>query len=748
MGHNGVPVSLADQAGLRVLDTLYLKANRIESDYMSWVHSLSVLNYQVAESLDISDFNAADVLVKYRIQNSPRPKKRRKRAAGQGKDAGRRRGNDRLVRGIPVNSDPGEYIKYRKCLYVNTVNQWRSQLISALSAPAMEHLLDLLTNIYRRNMVVDEKGIFTLQIVLVTEFTSTFLINSLAFNRYFDRYSSNVAVENRIGPTLLRNCLIDARSLNSLALERVCSDQLLELIGKVAVNIKYLNISQSYVSDKGLLDLVGVRVDSGGSRPRLSRACKTITSAKGALVKNQFPSWSRESGQGAVKLQHVEAKSLKSVSWHLSDVYKYNDYQHVPIDAGFVGLLRFLPHLKVLKTEVGGRAVLAYSRHLKQSRRKTAACPLELEVLTETHPTSAILEAVSEMCPRLKDLQVDWHQYYTPHNSGREDWLPLLNKLQNLSHLRTSDIDYKTSNLRDTLPVIGANLVNLHLQEIWSFRYSLTKQVKESCPNLEKYCVFMTSSNLLATTSKILVERDVDLRLESSSSSRGHFSKLKELHLIGPLESGYVRYVVHGANKLKSLTLGIEWPDSTFCNVIPTQSKDMLGREFLDEVRSVNSLALVEELHLFTQYRRGGCKLDADLAFHIAQELKNLRHLGTFKFWNIPELLLEDVMTEIRRLNPAITFDEDYPRQPARGNRFLDLHVEDRGRVACSWLPLNFRASSIFHTMTELMEGPGHWGDVDDMDESDDDDSLNYSDDDNDDGGMGMFALDEYCVIM
>ena len=50
--------------------------------------------------------------------------------------------------------------------------------------------------------------------------------------------------------------------------------------------------------------------------------------------------------------------------------------------------------------------------------------------------------------------------------------------------------------------------------------------------------------------------------------------------------------------------------------------------------------------------------------------------------------------------------------------------------------------------MTELMEGPGHWGDVDDMDESDDDDSLNYSDDDNDDGGMGMFALDEYCVIM
>jgi len=552
-----------------------------------------------------------------------------------------------------------------------------------------------------------------------------------------------------IGPSLLRNCLIDARSLNSLALERVCSDQLLELIGKVAVNIKYLNISQSYVSDKGLLDLIGVKIDSGGSRPRLARACKTNASVKDNLVRNRFPSWCRPSaGQGAVRLQHVEAKSLKSINWHLDDVYKYNDYQQVPIDAGFVALLRFLPHLKVLKTEVGGRAVLAYSRHLKQSRRKTPVGPLELEVLTETHPTAAILETVSELCPRLKDLQVDWYQYYLPHNSGREDWLPLLNKLKNLSHLRTSDIDYKTSNLRDTLPVIGANLVNLHLQEIWSFRYSLLKQVKESCPNLEKYCVFMTGSDLLATTNKVLVERDVDLRLDSSSSSRGHFSKLRELHLIGPLESGYVRYAVHGANLLKSLTLGIEWPDSTSCNVVPTQAKDMLGREFLDEVRSVNSLALLEELHLFTQYRRGGSKLDADLAFHIARELKNLRHLGTFRFWNIRDLLIEEVMDEIRRINPAITFDEDYPRQPALEDRFLDLHVEDRGSVACSWLPLNFRASSIFHTMTELMEGPGgHWGD-DDVDESDDDSSFNYSDDENEDGEMGVLALDEYCVVM
>ena len=59
-----------------------------------------------------------------------------------------------------------------------------------------------------------------------------------------------------------------------------------------------------------------------------------------------------------------------------------------------------------------------------------------------------------------------------------------------------------------------------------------------------------------------------------------------------------------GCDNLKKLTLGIEWPDPIFCSVNPTSRKDLLGREYLDEVRQVNSLSQLQEIHFFsTQHR-------------------------------------------------------------------------------------------------------------------------------------------------
>ena len=57
----------------------------------------------------------------------------------------------------------------------------------------------------------------------------------------------------------------------------------------------------------------------------------------------------------------------------------------------------------------------------------------------------------------------DWNQYYIPHNLSREDWLPHLKKL-NISSLCTSEIDYKTGQLDESLLLMGANLTILHLQ--------------------------------------------------------------------------------------------------------------------------------------------------------------------------------------------------------------------------------------------------------------------------------------------
>jgi hypothetical protein len=66
-------------------------------------------------------------------------------------------------------------------------------------------------------------------------------------------------------------------------------------------------------------------------------------------------------------------------------------------------MLIFLPKLKVLKTEVGGRAVQAYVRG-RQSRRWLRPEPLGLEVLSEASPTPAMMDCLAQYCPSLREL--------------------------------------------------------------------------------------------------------------------------------------------------------------------------------------------------------------------------------------------------------------------------------------------------------------------------------------------------------
>ena len=58
----------------------------------------------------------------------------------------------------------------------------------------------------------------------------------------------------------------------------------------------------------------------------------------------------------------------------------------------------------------------------------------------------------------------DWYQLCTPYSSSREeDWIPYLKKLR-LSSLCTSDIDYKSGHLEESLILVGQHLTVLHLQ--------------------------------------------------------------------------------------------------------------------------------------------------------------------------------------------------------------------------------------------------------------------------------------------
>jgi hypothetical protein len=162
-------------------------------------------------------------------------------------------------------------------------------------------------------------------------------------------------------------------------------------------SLKYLNLNHSLCTDRGLLDLCGVTLDQESGRTHLSRSCKPHT-------RNVTPRWVRVEGRGALSLAHVDAIRLINLRWPQGSAFHpYEEVQQVPLDAGFVAMLIFLPKLKVLKTEVGGRAVQAYVRG-RQSRRWLRPEPLGLEVLSEAYPTPAMMDCLAQYCPSLREL--------------------------------------------------------------------------------------------------------------------------------------------------------------------------------------------------------------------------------------------------------------------------------------------------------------------------------------------------------
>ena len=169
-------------------------------------------------------------------------------------------------------------------------------------------------------------------------------------------------------------------------------------------NLKYLNISDSFCTDRGLLNICGVQVHREAARPHLPRSCKRHKETR--LVSNLVPHWVRLEGRGALNLTHLEAKNLSCLQWDEGNsMLHYMQYQQVPLDAGFVALLTFLPKLKVFKTEVGGRAVLSYVRG-RHNRRRLKTEPLGLEVLSESQPNPAMLVCIAHYCPNLRELRM------------------------------------------------------------------------------------------------------------------------------------------------------------------------------------------------------------------------------------------------------------------------------------------------------------------------------------------------------
>ena len=90
-----------------------------------------------AENLDVGELNFPEVIHKFRIME----KEKRQKHICESRET-----HLRAKRRI---GESGEYIKYRKCLYMDTIREWREEMSSALSPPVLDEMQQLLTRLFR-----------------------------------------------------------------------------------------------------------------------------------------------------------------------------------------------------------------------------------------------------------------------------------------------------------------------------------------------------------------------------------------------------------------------------------------------------------------------------------------------------------------------------------------------------------------------------------------------------------------------
>ena len=162
---------------------------------------------------------------------------------------------------------------------------------------------------------------------------------------------------------------------------------------------------------------------------------------------------------------------------------------------------------------------------------------------------------------------------------------------------------------------------------------------------------------------------------------------LQRFHLIGPFGPDVCGYIIKGATELNNLALTIDWLEPGLCSVQPSSSKDYLGIDYLNELKIVNNLKSVTELHLAARYRRGRLKLDKAFAYHILYNYgKTLKHLGNFKYWGFTYKDGKlDLAQDMIKNNLDLTFDEHLKQQneDTSDKDFKKCYVEDRSRLSC-----------------------------------------------------------------
>lgn len=72
-----------------------------------------------------------------------------------------------------------------------------------------------------------------------------------------------------------------------------------------------------------------------------------------------------------------------------------------------------------------------------------------------------------------------------------------------------------------------------------------------------------------------------DASLDLFPDTNFKLASLERVHISGPFGNALIKYLLRGAENIKSLALGIEWLDPAFCSTQPEGRSDFLGKEYL-----------------------------------------------------------------------------------------------------------------------------------------------------------------------
>lgn len=373
----------------------------------------------------------------------------------------------------------------------------------------------------------------------------------------------------------------------------VCTDEILEVIGKTCMKLEQINIVSRLAPEQ-------VKINARSE-------------SFNALKLRFFIS-----DKGLSYLSNC--KQLKKIT--MNKMLRSNFGGRMMTDAGIRNLVKSLPFIQTITYDDMGVVI---------SEDMDDICSLPLTYLSDHHPASSHIKAASQLCKNLQHLCL-----HLP-NLAYDQGLKASEILDVLTH---SEIKVTTlelyqfpcsSELFTLMKAKGFYLTSFLLQTSSPLGSNTVRAIGHSCPNL----ISLQLKELLANTDP---ENELCER-QNSFDSEQLFCNLKCLFLWGSKWSPDVilPLCLTHAKQIEKLTL-LRTNDYRFLD------------EVIAKILSNNPLTKLKSIHLFT-----GCLLSLTTIRYFLKHCPNLTKLSFTKHSDIRNVDIKEIQDEIRNNNLDLT---------------------------------------------------------------------------------------------